>query len=423
MTEKTLKGLNWLLALGLFLFPALILTVPRGTGYGALILLLASVLLLMVGFRRQAAQLSREEWLFIAAFCAYPLAAALNMLFHGYWDWSHFDKPARFLLVLPIFFAIRKFGASENIWYWGLVVGAIGAGALGYYQKWELGMVVAKGYTHKIPFGDISLMLGALAVTYLIPAERRSNRLLQVLVVLALLFGLTGSFASGTRGGWIAIPFIAWLILGAMVPRRAVRFGLYGLVILGLVGVYLGNSLVQNKVDRAVQTTQNYFQKGAVEGSAGTRFEMWRGAWMMFTEKPWLGEGKDSYGPRLDSLIADGKVDPRADYTHAHNDLLNLLAELGMLGGLALMLLYVGMLVFFARMKKTDLRLATAGLVLTFGYIDFSLTQAMLEHNISTTFLALALTILAGMLATKQRPRASSSHPTASVRSSPECSE
>ncbi len=395
-----LKGARLGLAGSVLLLPALVLTVPRGIGYAVLPMILLSLLLLAVGFRQVSEKLDRNEWLFILAFAAYPLAAALAMLIQGEWVWAHFDKPSRFLLAIPVFLAIRKFGASERLLYWGLIAGATGAGLFGYYQKYVQGQPVADGFTHKIPFGDISLMLGALAATCLVKSSNSdTSRLLHCCAVLALLFGLTGSFASGTRGGWIAIPFIAWLIITALTDSKKLRWSIFGLIIAGLVTVYSSNDLVRYKVDRAVTTTQQYFTEGTVAGSAGTRFEMWRGAWIMFTEHPWSGGGKDSYGPRLEQLIQENRVDPGRAFTHAHNDLLNLLAELGVLGGLSLIAMYGGMILFFARLRGCDLRLATAGLVLCFGYIDFSLTQAMFEHNISTAFLTFMLAILGGLLA------------------------
>ncbi|WP_207064077.1 O-antigen ligase [Motiliproteus sp. SC1-56] len=398
------RVLNWLLSLSIFVLPAAVLTLQRGVGYGALPMLILSAVLLGVYGRYSKVRLNKTEWLFVIAMLAYPLAAALSMLFHGEWVWAHFDKPSRFLLALPVFFALRQFGTSENFWYWGLVVGAIGAGIFGYYQKYVQGLTVASGYTHKIPFGDISLILGALATTYLIPRHSHcSNRFLQVMVLVAAAFGLLGSIASGTRGGWIAIPFVAWLILSAIVERRLVRWSMFGALIAALILVYFNNDLVRYKVDRAVITTQAYFDEGKVQGSAGTRLEMWRGAWLQFQEEPWAGGGKDSYGPRLSALIKEGKINPGQVFTHAHNDFLNVLVELGILGGLALTLFYSFMLAFFTRRRELDLRLATAGLVLCFGYIDFSLTQAMLEHNISTTFLTFTLAILGGMLSYQYR--------------------
>ncbi|MEH6625784.1 MAG: O-antigen ligase family protein [Motiliproteus sp.] len=383
---------------GLLLVNLLVLSVNRGIGYGAGLLLLSSVILLMISLKRESKPLTGNDRIFVLSLIVFPAAVAISMALHGDWHWSSLDKPLRFLLVVPVFLVIRYFGLSRNFLFIGAIVGAIAAGSFGYYQKYIIGMDVAHGFTHKIPFGDISLMLGMFSLAVIVPSKNwKAPKWLLVLAVVGFGFGLLGSLCSGTRGGWVALPLLFWLILSSSVSNRKIRWGIFGAFVAILLLLYSSNSLVQGKVDRAVSTTQSYFSEGKIEGSAGSRFEMWRGAWTMFVENPWIGVGKENYRPEAERMKAEGRFHTDI-YDHPHNDMFNLLAELGIIGGLAMVLLYGLLIRFFAHWRHIDPQLACAGLLLTFGYIDFSLTQAMFEHNISTSFLALNVAAIAGML-------------------------
>ncbi|WP_421867970.1 O-antigen ligase family protein [Motiliproteus sp.] len=391
--------------LALMLFTALLLVVDRSIGAVALLMLLLSIAMLLTRHNR-GIKLEQDEKLLLVAMAIYPLAVLINMLVHQNSDLADFDIASRFLLVLPIFFAVRRFGASKSWLYAGLFIGAIGAGCFGYYQKYVLGLVVAHGYISKISFGDLSLILGVLSLTYCIkpkPDHPRSKWLI-MLAIIAFGFGLMGSITSGTRGGWIAIPVMLWLILREAIEIKPIRFGIYACFLIATLGVYQNNQLVKYKVDKAVADTISYLsEEGSVEGSAGTRLEMWRAAGIMFQQSPVFGVGEGEYRSSVKQLISQKQVARNIGYGHAHSEMLTTLAELGVFGLAALLAFYALLLRFFYRMRSVDLQLATAGLLLVFGYVDFGLTQAMLSHNITTVFLVALVVILAGCLSHQKR--------------------
>ena len=390
------KGLLFAAAGCLLLANLLVLSVHRGIGYGALPLCLVSIVLLFFVCGRR--RLESNEWLFIVAMSALPLGVAISMALHGAWDWSNLDKPLRFVLVIPIFLAVRHFGLPRQAFLWGAIGGAITAGSLGYYQKYIEGLEYAHGFTHKIPFGDISLMLGMFSLAMVIPSKNfKAPVWLLGVALIAFVMGLLGSLCSGTRGGWIAIPPLMWLIFTMAIPGRKWRWGVFALFLVGLLGVYFSNALVKHKIDHAVNTTVAYFTENKVKSDAGDRFEMWRGAWTLFKENPWKGVGKENYRPSVEQMKEEGRFFANI-YDHPHNDILNLMAELGVLGCLVFLILYVFPIRFFMKWRFVEPQLSCAGLVLICGYGIFSLTQSMLEHNISTSFLALNIAVIAGML-------------------------
>ena len=392
---------SWTISLSLFLCCALVLTVHRGIGFGAIPLLLASCLALAVTWRRTT-PLQHEEKTFIAALCAIPLAALIAMLLNQQWKLSLLDEFSRFLLVIPIFLAIRKIGLHRDIVFCGIMIGAIGAGCFGYYQKYILGHAVAQGYLQKILFGDISLMLGFLSLSYWVGYQRKNSWLLG-LGLVAFGFGGLGSICSGTRGGWIAVPFLLWLLISRTVESKRVKYTLYGTAILIGLLIYQFNDLVNHRIHNATQDFVEYFSEEEVvgHGSVASRFEMWKGALIMFTNHPFTGVGINNYTSHLIELNATKQIrlPSAAHHPHAHNDFLRLVSETGLAGGLAYILLFWLSIRFFLHLEKYDPQLATAGILLCLGFIDFSLTDALLRWNAPSTFFSVLLASFAGQLA------------------------
>lgn len=70
------------------------------------------------------------------------------------------------------------------------------------------------------------------------------------------------------------------------------------------------------------------------ERRAGLREEMWRAALLQFAEKPLTGQGLFTFGRHYGRQVS---VPPALSYAHAHNLPLNVAAELGILGMVALL--------------------------------------------------------------------------------------
>ena len=76
----------------------------------------------------------------------------------------------------------------------------------------------------------------------------------------------------------------------------------------------------------------------------------WQAGWYMFLDKPWLGVGAGNYGDAYPAYY----VGPWPEALgHAHNYYLNMLAELGIFGGLLLLLM---LYLFFRHLGAALLR-------------------------------------------------------------------
>lgn len=168
-----------------------------------------------------------------------------------------------------------------------------------------------------VSLGVVLAMLVPMALHQM--SERRS-RALGCLGFAALAAGL---FSSGSRGAWVgaavgASCYFFWTDrLNAL--RRDRRFALAAvlaaMMVVGLLSL-------------------RYAQRATPAKSA--RVEIWKTAWKVFRESPWLGAGPDSFElgfRRLRTVDAVRRSGGLMEYqAHAHNDVLEALATTGLVG-------------------------------------------------------------------------------------------
>ncbi|MBB3192201.1 O-antigen ligase family protein [Halomonas cerina] len=390
-------------SLAVFLLGAIALIVSSGYSLGAVMLVLGSVVLL---FKRPYLGLDRQDWSIVAVLMAF---AAVGMM-EAWWDeqgTSGLDKPSRFLLAIPAMLLVMAY-PPKLAWMWGgLAIGAILSGSWAGWQKLVEGVDRATGYTYVIQFGNLSMLLGVLCVAGLGWAVvQPQRRVWVVLLSLGAMGGILGSLFSGSRGGWIGIPFIL-LVLYRGYGRQlslALKLFVLALVVMGGTLAYvLPQTGVQWRVHMAFNDVSDYVSGESRASSVGSRFEMWKGATQLILEKPLTGWGDNGYQQRMQALADEGVIDPYVTrYGHAHNEFIDAFAKRGIIGLAVLLALYlVPMKLFAQRFGNRDLEqrsLAVAGMLLSVAYIDFGLTQVFLAHNSGVMMYAFWLAVLYGTL-------------------------
>lgn len=125
-----------------------------------------------------------------------------------------------------------------------------------------------------------------------------------------------------------------------------------------------------------------------LQSSVGQRLEMWAVAWQLFQQAPFTGTGTGSYMASAQKLVDQGSAPPVTSiYDHPHNEFLDALSSRGLVGLLALLLLY-GMpaWLFARRLKSPDparMGAALGGLLVCVGFAVFGLSETMLVHSVT----------------------------------------
>ena len=195
--------------------------------------------------------------------------------------------------------------------------------------------------------GNLFANLLALALASLVFLVSR-GRLYWVFSIAACLLLLLGMSLSGSRSAWL---YLGWLMVLAIVwarlsPDRQVKrlqFWIAGLIALSVgvelfvhqSGLFVGVAGAPDTISSRLVSQSIYADNAA----PSVRWLMWRQAWLMFVNAPVLGVGFGEYAwhyfLQVDLFAADVIS---GQSRHAHNMLLQLLAETGLLGAACVVL-------------------------------------------------------------------------------------
>ncbi len=362
---------------------AVLLVMPRGYSVGFFLFSLMGLAL----WSRTRDKLvdASNQWLILPCLVYAVGEVAIGLTHH--WGLRMLDPYVPFVLLMFAVLVLRKYKPNPLYFWCGLAVGAVGAALISGYQSMVLGQR-SDGFTHAIQFGNAALLIGVLCFVRLLTV--RSSKWVNVLMALGFVSGLAASVWSQTRGGWLAVFLIfIWLLATATHAwPKAKRLGAAAalLCVLGIPALQ-PNGIVQNRVMSAAHELEVYLETHAQASSVGARLAMWEFASKDIAQAPWLGHGVLGWMRSRDEGVALGALDPFIkDFTHLHNEFLDVAYKNGLVGLALLLGLYIlPMLMFFKPYLhgySSEVKaLAIGGMVLPMMYMDFGLTQTFLSHN------------------------------------------
>lgn len=286
--------------------------------------------------------------------------------------------------------AVRVFTPSPH-WLWlGICCGALGAGVIAIYERAVIGLERADNGINAIPFGNLSLLMAVLSLVagiYYLQQLQKFYYWLLLLTIGAAFLGFLASLLSGTRGGWISIPFLAALLLpatkGLITPKER-NITLLLIMMIAFAIVAYPPTGVWSRLMAIFDNIYQYFINNDADTSLGMRFELWRAGWSMFKDSPVTGVGEGGVQGWLKSLASEGLLhEDVAIYPQLHSDIIDTLARRGLLGLISLLLLYTTFAYAFAKkvlQANGNVRfrlLAISGLMVIIAFFDFGLSQAM----------------------------------------------
>jgi O-antigen ligase len=250
--------------------------------------------LLLAQFRRSG----QAEWVLLAfvCSCAVLLAVSTGLALIPGLSWrgnTHIGVPVKDYILQSELFAICAFGL--------------------------LGLAAAQWRSHRRQ-GLIFLLAAILFVANILYVETART----TLVAMAVLLVLFGFFQFGWRGG-LGVCACAMLLSGA---------------------VWFSSPYLRERVSRTVQELQIHDGSTAVN-SVGLRLDYWRNSLVFLQQAPIIGHGTGSI-PQLFRREATAQTDPQAITTNPHNQVLVVALDLGLLGTIVLLAMWLAHLRLFA---------------------------------------------------------------------------
>lgn len=352
----------------------------------------------------------RASWrALLGGFAAFALTGLLLNIYHGDTDPGAYERLIPFLLLPAMAWTIRAGGWPALPWIAALGLAAVFAGA---HAGWEFltdPNIRAQGAAgNPIKFGHSAVVLVGLctfaALLYPFPSR---VLLWRAGLLLAALAGAQASLLSGSKGGWPVLLLLAIAAAFVITRNRPLwqRNALAAASLSAVVAIAMlaPAHMVRDRITSGIGGAVHWFQSGGevTEGSVSLRFELWSLGLHIFGENPILGAGVEGKDARWAEIVA---TDP--DYavigplTSADNDLIDALANGGILGALSLILALFGTWIAFWRWRhhpdRRVMTLARMGLTLTPAYILFGLSVSVFGISIfRALFVSLAVTLLA----------------------------
>lgn len=359
-------------------------------------------------FRNKLWNLAAHEelkWIFIS-FIAWFLAC----LFVGLWHWGFVknafpENPFRIFLALGTL-ALSVGVASRRAFVVGLLVASVCVVidvAYGYLIHDDYFPRISGTTNHPIHFGNFAALLAVLlmSVTMLASSCRLGFRLM---CLGGFFLAIVATVASQSRSSFVEflclIPLL-FLTKSDKLHRWLVRAG--SVVAVSSILLLAASPNIQEKLRlREAVSDIQMTESGNYQGSLGSRFAMWQGAWSLFNAHPLVGIGPHKFRSEFIRQMQTGEV-PKADAEHnqPHNDLLNAAATGGVLKLIAYMLLIAGPFVFFYRQYKlkklvvNDRMFPILGMQVVAAFFLTGFTNSNFDLQIYSTTYAVLVCVLA----------------------------
>ncbi|ANV98436.1 hypothetical protein BBW65_06335 [Helicobacter enhydrae] len=390
MFVKTMRDDKLSLLLTLIFSALCLLTAYRSMSMIAEVLLF--IVLGIVYFKKSSIkeELNQREKLFIFAFIGFFVSALTSWIVGSGWELRSvrnpsmpslidLDLPSKYLLGALVFLlCVRlKWCLSPKVFGYAIGLGAMVNGCIAIYQHYQLGYSRVYGWSGIAEMAEASALLAVLNLVLFVFASCKKER---IFYFVAIFLACLACIFSGTRGSILGF-VVTFLFVGVMIfwkKRELLPIFFVGVLAGGLAFVpslTLEQRQDTMRFDSAENDLKQYMQ-GNAHTSIGMRFEMWKEAIVMFQMAPFFGLTSAEIEKKMpeilqrsgSALVGIKKANPNNDARgKKHNQILNQAAKKGIVGVIALLL------VWFASFRLFTPFLNTSGNSLIFSFCGVSI--------------------------------------------------
>jgi len=215
---------------------------------------------------------------------------------------------------------------------------------------------------------------------FLIKKEKKRKYMVGIFFLAAVL----AAVYNGTRGAWIAIVITSFMTAFFVMKNK--KKAILG-CLLAVIFVIAGLMFTPNVLQRVETIGQMNYQ------SNSERILLWESAYHMFEDHPVLGIGFGNFKEAYQMQY----ISPKAKEPwlgHAHNNVLQMLAECGIFGGLA----FMGMWIYFSYYSiKGWYQTKNIVYMFLFIIVNSTLLQGLTEYNLGNSMVTKLYWFLIGI--------------------------
>ncbi|MCW3151061.1 O-antigen ligase family protein [Achromobacter spanius] len=343
---------------------------------------------------------------FVALMCLPTVAVVLSQWAKNGWSSSDIDRALRLgpSVGILLFALLRVDTQKLRLAILGILAAAIiGAGTVIELSLTTSGRPITGDY-NAVSYANLLLLFGCISLYSMAIPFSSYPRVEKGLKVLIAAVAWVAVILTFTRSSWLAFPIFAAIGLVLFFPSiRPARLVAAILVVTAAASALaLSASGFRERVYLAQREIHECLgPNDRTDSSVCIRVQLARAAWHMFQQDPWLGSGNGKrYEQSLPKLQQAGMVSKYVaeNFGETHNDMLMALASYGLVGGLALLIIYfVPATIFFRRLRaplSMPVRAAAAmGLALCLSFVVFGFTELMFRGMRTVSMYAMLIAL------------------------------
>lgn len=360
----------------------------------------------------------------VTAMLVFPiLAVYISQLLRDTFFLPDFDGPSRFLLALPIFYIVIN-NKADLFKYWQLTIAfaiSITFICIPWIPKYygtnnELNNLrLGTYFVDPLTFGCLMLTFGLLLLFNL--SLNKVKWPLTAFKLVSAALGIFLSLKSGSRTGWLALPFILPLLLWLYGPANKIKATFLSLLLtlFTLIALYGTSITVQHRIHEAVNDIKSYkIHSTNAETSLGERISFARMAWYYFKLNPLSGWGHDGFKTHYDdpeiSVFADANTRHHpAEGGLFHNELTTNMVAFGIGGIIYTCLLFFVPLALFIHYWRNgkNAHLCAFGVAYVICELAGSLSTEVFALKFTASFYALFISCLCALVISNENQQPS----------------
>ena len=297
--------------------PIFLLTVKHWTNLVVLTVFVGSLFFLFRKkevFRQDTDELRRWRWIIALTLTGPVLAVGMGQLLRGEFYPPNFDAPLRIALCSPIFLAISfgwlfREGKDPITFLWvkytfpGMLLWTF-IDRPSWSTSWGANRITTY-FVDALTFGSLTLLFSLLSIASLNFFWQKLSVIPRIFMAIAFLSGLYLSVMSGSRTGWLVLPFFLfiWIRNFALQQYGKKKSILGALLLLGGISMFIPlQPVLVEKIYLGLSEVSNYHWNTLnPDNSVGMRISFYRMAIFYFIENPFKGWGDLGWMELIDS--------------------------------------------------------------------------------------------------------------------------
>jgi O-antigen ligase len=400
LQSRYLSLIQLAVALLLLAYPMLMFAVRGSMNAVFLFMLLLTLTTFIVRPNGMSPIVWQHEWTaYAVAMFAIPFSIFISQSFNQHYTAHPYDSASRYFLAIPIFLLLQRlrsnvFVVLQFAFPVAAIVGLLMAKDAG---EGRVGIHILD----LIHYGDFELLMGVLSL-FSLHWFSRDNLPTHLLKIAGFIAGLLASFASGSRGGWLAIPLFMGIFIYFRASRVSLRVFFSSMIAVMLIFALLFsfNSTLNQRVHE-LSNDATVFSQGNRDTSTGIRWQLYQAAVDIFLHHPIFGVGVEGFAQEMKQMTEAGKITPYAAELgrgEVHNDILSKAVGMGVFGLMAILSIYfVPFRLFWRATQSASVHVRRSGILgITFvgGFFVFGLTVEILNLTMAAAFYSFTVAVL-----------------------------